>query len=234
MPRLFESWPARTQFHCGGRCLTGPSPTHFFIALALLVFSGLLFLFTTCGWLVYRWHLWGSLITAGFLFLWGISVTAMVRAAYSDPGIRPRYKDPTNGDAWSNVPSSQQVVINEVTIQTNWCRTCKMYKPPRTAHCADCNNCVDGFDHHCPWLNNCIGKRNYRFFLTFVWVLPVLMLYMGCFCVLNIVMLIVGERTIAYGFIRAALHGPGRYPLTFFLFPPFFLKTVCFSLHLST
>ena len=35
-------------------------------------------------------------------------------------------------------------------------------------HCGSCNRCVEGFDHHCRWLNNCVGKANYKLFFRLI------------------------------------------------------------------
>lgn len=43
-------------------------------------------------------------------------------------------------------------------------------KPERTHHCSICDTCVLKFDHHCPWLNQCVGIGNERYFVLFmVW-----------------------------------------------------------------
>ena len=36
----------------------------------------------------------------------------------------------------------------------------------RASYCAQCRKCVWGLDHHCPWLNTCIGRRNYPTFFA--------------------------------------------------------------------
>ncbi|XP_020229668.1 probable protein S-acyltransferase 15 isoform X1 [Cajanus cajan] len=48
------------------------------------------------------------------------------------------------------------------------CNKCYAYKPPRTHHCRVCRRCILKMDHHCLWINNCVGYWNYKAFLVFV------------------------------------------------------------------
>ena len=67
------------------------------------------------------------------------------------------------------------------------CETCLIIKPYRSSHCPDCDNCVIRFDHHCPWIGNCVGIKNYKFFFTFLILMNVFSIYLGTFSIYHIV-----------------------------------------------
>mmetsp|Transcript_54388 Transcript_54388/g.129611 ORF Transcript_54388/g.129611 Transcript_54388/m.129611 type:complete len:289 (-) Transcript_54388:38-904(-) len=49
-----------------------------------------------------------------------------------------------------------------------FCRHCRVDVPLNSRHCRHCGKCVPHFDHHCVWLNTCIGKRNYKAFISLI------------------------------------------------------------------
>ncbi|KAJ0052781.1 hypothetical protein Pint_02029 [Pistacia integerrima] len=74
--------------------------------------------------------------------------------------------------------------------------------PPRSCHCAVCDNCVEKFDHHCPWIGQCIAQRNYRFYLTFVISTLVFFIYIFAFSIWGIHQRKVKNSTGLFGMLK--------------------------------
>ncbi|XP_054628386.1 palmitoyltransferase ZDHHC12-B-like isoform X2 [Dunckerocampus dactyliophorus] len=54
------------------------------------------------------------------------------------------------------------------TLRLRRCGFCLLQQPMRAKHCQTCKRCVRRFDHHCPWMENCVGERNHRWFVVYL------------------------------------------------------------------
>ena len=74
------------------------------------------------------------------------------------------------------------------------CPECKVIRSARSRHCAICNCCVERFDHHCPWVNNCVGIKNHNAFLSFLGTIWIKIIFHFCVNIYGLVINV--EKTI--------------------------------------
>lgn len=105
------------------------------------------------------------------VFLASAGLVMFYRCSSKDPGyIKMHGHDSQNMK--DDEPLLKIEINNPALVAGNWsqlCATCKIVRPHRAKHCRTCDRCVEQFDHHCPWVSNCVGKKNkWDFFLFLV------------------------------------------------------------------
>ncbi|KAF9131377.1 Palmitoyltransferase zdhhc14 [Mortierella sp. 14UC] len=198
--RNYKVFPGQNLFFCGGRIMTSRDFPAFFVAVLLLtVPTGLFHGFTS----PYLWHEVSPAAPIVQAYLFIVVFSSMLKTSWTDPGVIPRGIDgdppldpPRELDVTSasfyppqSLPRQKEVQVGMYTVRLKYCETCKIYRPPRCSHCRQCDNCVEDEDHHCIWLNNCIGRRNYRYFLIFVSTASVYALYTSALCLTHLLLL---------------------------------------------
>eukprot|EP01061_Rhynchopus_euleeides_P031749 TRINITY_DN52579_c0_g1_i1.p2 TRINITY_DN52579_c0_g1~~TRINITY_DN52579_c0_g1_i1.p2 ORF type:complete len:185 (+),score=46.52 TRINITY_DN52579_c0_g1_i1:22-555(+) len=69
--------------------------------------------------------------------------------------------------------------LPEAVRTDQFCKYCRIVRPPRAKHCHKCGCCIAKFDHHCFWLKNCVGSMNHREFVVFLVLINVWFVW-GC------------------------------------------------------
>ncbi|XP_075041246.1 palmitoyltransferase ZDHHC12 isoform X2 [Mixophyes fleayi] len=54
------------------------------------------------------------------------------------------------------------------TVRMRRCGYCFLKQPMRARHCKSCQRCVRRYDHHCPWIENCVGENNHCLFMLYL------------------------------------------------------------------
>merc|ERR1740130_2567395 len=95
-------------------------------------------------------------------------IISYVRSILTHPGEIPD-KDPAwayTGDGRLGDTAVAAMNLQEMkkSGDRRHCKWCGTYKPDRCHHCRVCRTCILKMDHHCPWIYNCVGFQNYKYF----------------------------------------------------------------------
>ncbi|XP_029694972.1 palmitoyltransferase ZDHHC3-A isoform X4 [Takifugu rubripes] len=109
-------------------------------------------------------------IVNGTLFntLTFLALASHLRAMCTDPGAVPK------GNATKEYIESLQLKPGQVVYK---CPKCCSIKPDRAHHCSVCKRCIRKMDHHCPWVNNCVGENNQKYFVLFTMYIALISLH---------------------------------------------------------
>ncbi|XP_061462664.1 palmitoyltransferase ZDHHC3-like isoform X1 [Rhineura floridana] len=125
----------------------------------------------------FRGSLWCPFHAVVFNFIVVMLLACHTRAVFADPGMVPL---PDTAIDFSDLRSSSGSASHKNSRNNeDWtvCNHCETYRPPRAHHCRVCHRCVRRMDHHCPWINNCVGELNQKYFIQFLFYTGLASLY---------------------------------------------------------
>ncbi|KAF2322931.1 hypothetical protein GH714_032142 [Hevea brasiliensis] len=176
--RVYQTWKGSNIFFLQGRFIFGPDVRSLALTIFLIVAPVAVFCVFVARKLSddFSDHLEISIMVVAVVFTVYVLVLLLLTSG-RDPGIIPRNAHPPEPEGFDGtadvgagqtpqlrLPRIKEVEVNGATVKIKYCDTCMLYRPPRCSHCSICNNCVERFDHHCPWVGQCIGLTTYENF----------------------------------------------------------------------
>ncbi|XP_067937857.1 palmitoyltransferase ZDHHC8-like [Watersipora subatra] len=150
-------------------CSTQLLPSYF--AWGFFITLSAIFFIFPCQEVLNSHEKWGPAVVVYDAVLTLLAFAHFLAATFVDPGRYPKASGAEVENSDTRQILNRNIHIKGIEFRVKWCTTCQFYRPPRSSHCSICDMCIDSFDHHCPWVNNCIGRRNYRFYILFLFCL---------------------------------------------------------------
>ena len=173
-----KNWQGDNYFRCKDNILLGPCsfrPTMLSLcAISIPIFLFLIFISDFLSQKI------SSLIPIIIFIIYLITVILLIFASFCDPGIVLRF--PLEKKILEDRKESKIFQLGYIK-NYKYCSSCSIIRPSRSTHCGDCDNCVEKFDHHCPWIGTCVGKRNYFYFYFFLFFLNFLICLIIICCI---------------------------------------------------
>lgn len=147
-----------------------------------------------------------------FTLVASLAIISHFKAMTTDPGAVPPDAKPLEDEAEEtpDTPDPLGATVTSVENERKYllnppephkfkriCRRCKAFKPQRAHHCSICRRCIIKMDHHCPWVNNCVGIGNHKYFLLFVF-------YTFISCCYSLVLVVTRFSTCGLGGIESS------------------------------
>lgn len=169
--RVYRLWPGKNRFYCFGLCVAG-SWSDFgaqFCVFSMIVIACAIYFGIFAASLARRVSIWMPITFALVIVL---LLLAYFMTHCTDPGFIPR-RSFFEANLAATSPADRVALLGETQLMDpearslqqqrrgdnrTFCATCLIYRPSRASHCSDCDCCVEMFDHHCPFVGNCVGS----------------------------------------------------------------------------
>ena len=107
------------------------------------------------------------------IIFFSITIVISLICIFSSPGILPMNINNKQKKNFKNTNiiykfKKKYYVLQGRLFKLKVCSTCFITRPLGSTHCKKCNACIEKIDHHCPWVGNCIGINNYRYFYYYL------------------------------------------------------------------
>jgi len=147
---LYQIWPGNNRFYFNGKLIAGPKCDRIANALAWILILGIGITFFAIAF-PYLWKNVTKILPIISIYLYISTIVCLILTSYTEPGIIPRKEifeingevpDPYNGKSVQNVPQERDEILidddfekKEDKNQLKFCKTCQIYRPPRSSHC---------------------------------------------------------------------------------------------------